>query len=477
MDDLLTHRDESDSGRLVSGRLAAYALAIGVVLEVGLRGGLNNAAVTLAVALTVRLLWADERLAQREARTIAAASLVPALFLAVRASPWLAWSNAMAVAALLLVAVVHARQGSILDSTPMQVVQHGISGLAHGVAATLRSLAPAASSDQRGRFVRLSRALVVAVPVVFVLVALLASADAVFASMLKPEVDAGPVVGHAVLTMLLASLVVALVSATSHEDSKPTRHDRFGVIETSTMLGLVGGVLALFVASQLVALTDAGDRSIESAGLTPAEYARSGFFQLCLATGLVLAFLAVVRALADPPALRSRVVVVLGAAVPSLALGLVIVSLRRLALYDEAFGLTMLRLWAVGTAIWMGTVLIMTAARNLGVGSGRRWLLAGSGVAALVLVIVANLSNPEALVARHNLGRANDGAQLDPGYLATLSDDAVPVITYALEDGTDLTRRVQLRIALRCGDDRRGVATLNRAARRAAALREEHCGP
>ena len=66
------------------------------------------------------------------------------------------------------------------------------------------------------------------------------------------------------------------------------------------MLALAAGVLALFVVSQLVALTDAGDRLVESAGLTPAEYARSGFFQLCWATGLVLAFLWLVRSLATP---------------------------------------------------------------------------------------------------------------------------------------------------------------------------------
>lgn len=461
------------------GRLIAFALAIGAVLEIGLRGGVNNAAVTLAAVLTVRLLWTDARLVQREARIIAAAGLVPALFLAVRASPWLAWSNTLAVAALLLVAVLHARQGSILDSTPAQVVRRGISGLAQGIAnlAIVRSLAPAVSSDQRDRFVRLSRGLMVVVPVVLILVALLASADAVFASLLTPDVDAGPAVGHVTLTLLLAPLVVVLVGATSYEDSEPSRRGTFGVIEISTMLGLVGAVLALFVVSQLVALTDAGDRLVESAGLTPAEYARSGFFQLCWATGLLLAFLAVVRAVAEPSALRSRIVVVLGAAVPILAVGLVIVSLRRMALYDDAFGLTMLRLWVVGAAIWMGAVLIMTAARNLGVGSSRRWLVAGAGLAAVVLVIVANLADPEAFVARHNLERANDGAELDIGYLATLSDDVVPVVTDAINDETDPIRRDELRLALRCGDESGGVETLNLATRRATALREEYCGP
>jgi two-component system sensor histidine kinase BaeS len=243
------------------------------------------------------------------------------------------------------------------------------------------------------------------------------------------------------------------------------------------MLGLVAAVLALFVVSQLVALTDAGDRLVESAGSTPAEYARSGFFQLCWATGLLLAFLAVVRAVADPAALRNRVVVLLGAAVPVLAVGLVIVSLRRMALYDAAFGLTMLRLWVVGAALWMGAVLLMVAARNLGVGAGRQWLVAGGSLAALILTVVANVIDPEAFVARHNLERARDGATLDIGYLAGLSDDVLPVVADAIGAEADPMRRDELIEALRCGDRAHGVATLNVAARRATELRKEHCGP
>ena len=51
----------------------------------------------------------------------------------------------------------------------------------------------------------------------------------------------------------------------------------------------------------------------------------------------------------------------LAALVPALALGLVVVSLRRMQLYDQAFGLTMLRLWVVGGAVWLGGLLLMMA--------------------------------------------------------------------------------------------------------------------
>lgn len=460
-------------------RLLAFAVAIGVVLEIGLRGGVTNAVVVVAVVLTIRLLWTDHRLERREARVVAAAGILPALFLSVRASAWLGWSNTVAVIVLLTLAVIHARSGSIVDSAPAQLLRRAASGLSRGVRglSVVTSVTPKVSSSQRDGLLRVGRGLVVVVPVLLVLVALLASADAVFASFLSPDLDAGPAIGHVALALLLAPLVVVLASATSVDDHESSRQGTFGVVEITTMLGLVAAVLGLFVISQLFALTDAGDRLIESAGLTPAEYARSGFFQLCWATGQLLAFLAVVRALADPAALRSRPVVTLSAAVPVLALGLVIVSLRRMALYDEVFGLTMLRLWVVGAAIWMGSVLLMVAARNLGIGPNRQWLVAGAGLAGLVLVVVANVMDPEAFVARHNLDRASEGAELDVGYLAGLSDDVLPVLADAIDDETDPIRRDELYLALRCGEDADGVAALNLAARRASGLRADYCTP
>jgi hypothetical protein len=183
----------------------------------------------------------------------------------------------------------------------------------------------------------------------------------------------------------------------------------------------------------------------------------------------------------------------LGAAVPALALGLVVVSLRRLALYDHAFGLTMLRLWVVGAAVWMGLVLVMTAGRNLAPATGPSWLVAGAGVAAVVLVLAADVADAEAFVARHNIERARDGAELDLRYLAGLSDDAVPAIAAAGPlDDVAVTPAPQDRDdqrdgpvgpagqpgpldALRCGDDERGAAALNLAAARAAEVRRDRC--
>ena len=165
---------------------------------------------------------------------------------------------------------------------------------------------------------------------------------------------------------------------------------------------------------------------------------------------------------------------ILAAIVPCLALGLVLVCLRRMALYDDAFGLTMLRLWVMGVAAWMGAVLLFVAARNAGIGTKREWVLAASALAGVVLVLVADVADPEAFVVRHNVARAERGAELDARYLALLSDDATPAIVAAY-DSSDPAQQAELEPTLRCGEDSSGVTSLNVAARRAASARRGPC--
>jgi hypothetical protein len=458
-------------------RLIGIALAAGLTLELGLRGGVSNAVVAAGLVLVVLALITDGRVRRREARPLAVAALVPVAFLAVRASPWLAASNLGAAAALIGTSVLYSQSGSVLDATPGRLIERGLSALGRSAAVgtVVRAAVPDLAPRERDRLTRVALALLVTVPMLALLVTLLASADAVFASFLTPDVGLGPIAGHAFLTLVLAPMVLCLALAASAPVTDRDRSGGFGAVEVVTMLALAAVVLGLFVVSQLVALTDAGQRVVESAGLTPAEYARSGFFQLCWATGLLLGFLGLVRALATPEALEQRPVRWLGAAVPALALGLVVVSLRRMALYDRAFGLTMLRLWVVGAAVWMGSVLVMTVVRNLGQGSGRRWLVAGAGVAALALVLVADIADPEAFVARHNIERARQGAELDGNYLASLSPDAVPTIAGAIEDADDPWEQDDLVVALECRHQEQGAAALNLAKARAAEARRDVC--
>ena len=469
MNDAALLEETGPAGDRAGSALARHALlavVAGGLLDVGIRGGPANAVVAAGIVVTVAALGADGRLQQAEARWLAGAAVVPAAFLAVRMSPWLVTSNVLAVAALLGTAIVFARSGSVVDTTPLRLVHRAVPAVARAVRGlhVLAPLLPRLDGGPGGRVARAGLGAALAVPVLAVVAALLAAADPVFASIVVPDADPRGALGHVLLASTFAVVVVAAAAAAFGDADDRGPRGTLGVVEIATMLALAAAVVGLFVVSQLVALTGAGRRLVESSGLTPAEYARSGFFQLCWATAILVGFLGAVRSLGAPPVMTVRGVRMLAGAVPLLALGLVVVSLRRMALYDQAFGLTMLRVWVVGAAVWMGVVLVMMAVRSLGMGSERTWVTAAAGGVALALLMVANVVNVEGFVVRHNVDRATGGAELDLEYLHGLSDDAVPALGEA-----------GLVAALRCGDDAEGVAALNAAALQAAAVRRQFC--
>lgn len=133
---------------------------------------------------------------------------------------------------------------------------------------------PSTRGLTRSRVARVARASLVVLPRLLVVVALLAAADPVFARLLVPDVDVVPVVRHVVLTVLGAAAVVAVVAAAAGDaDDGAPRRGSFGVLEVTTMLGLVAAVIGLFSLSQLLAMTGAGRRVVAESPPTSASAA------------------------------------------------------------------------------------------------------------------------------------------------------------------------------------------------------------
>ena len=451
------------------------AIIAAVACDVGVRGGIDNVFVAVGCGLVILVLMRTDHSLTGSGRGLLLTALLPITMLALRASPWLAASNAGAIGALVGGGILYHRTGSIFDATPARWIRRAGAGAAASIAAwrifesLIRGAVDRRQATQIGRALR---AALVAAPFIVGMVLLLQAGDVVFAEIVTPDLDLGPVVGHGILVLLLTVGVVSLRTSTELTAADTDHHGPFGILEVITMLGLAASVLVLFVASQLVAATSIGDRLVRATGMTPAQYARSGFFQLCWATLAIVALLALIRRLATPLALRDRRVRLLAAAVPILALGLVVVSVTRMARYDDAFGMTMLRLWALGATLWLGTLLVLMAVRAATVGSGRHWVGGTVLLVAVALVLFADVVNPEAFVVRHNAERSRTGASVDLGYLGSLSDDAVPQI---VETFGRSTNRAVVRDAIHCRRLVHGVTRFNLSVDSAAGVRHTVC--
>ncbi|MGW6421813.1 DUF4153 domain-containing protein [Nocardia sp. NPDC055053] len=268
-----------------------------------------------------------------------------------------------------------------------------------------------------------------------VFVPLLGGADATFADLLSglvPTVDAATawqwilLFGVVAVGALGALYLLAGPPAAAAASPRPAR--LWSRSEWVLPVGALTVLFGVFVGAQFVALFGGDDYVQRTAGLTYAEYARSGFWQLSAVSILTLAvILAVLRWSSHETAADRRWLRILLSAVSVLALVIVGSALARMWTYQQAYGFTVLRLLVEVCELWVGVVyvLVLVAIARL------RWSWvprAAVGTALGTLIALAIL-NPEHLVAERNIDRWENGKRLDTAYLSDLSPDIIPALT------------------------------------------------
>ncbi len=186
-------------------------------------------------------------------------------------------------------------------------------------------------------------------------------------------------------------------------------------------------LFAVFVAVQFVVLFG-GDSYVRSTtGLTYAEYARGGFWQLLAVTVLALGVLvlgsrwAPASTLVEQAWKRGLLGMLAG-----LTLVIVTSAIHRMWLYQEAYGFTVLRLLVLTVELWLGAGFLIAQAAVLRL---RPLELARPMVAAGVVALLGlAVLDPERFIAQHNVARLAETGEIDTHYLGTLSADAVPAL-------------------------------------------------
>ncbi|HEX2259167.1 MAG TPA: DUF4173 domain-containing protein [Actinomycetota bacterium] len=196
-------------------------------------------------------------------------------------------------------------------------------------------------------------------------------------------------------------------------------------VEWVTALTLLNLLFLAFVTVQALVLFAGHDHILRTANLSYAEYAREGFFQLLVSGTLTIAVVAVSWNRAERANGNDLTVIRGLLGVLCLMAFVVLVSaIRRLSLYEEAFGFTRLRLSAHALGLWVGGVLILLLIG--GATLRTRWLARTTVILTACALLLFSGMNPEGMIAGRNLARFKETGKIDLPYLSGLSGDAVP---------------------------------------------------
>jgi hypothetical protein len=297
------------------------------------------------------------------------------------------------------------------------------------------------------------RGVLLALPIVFILALLLASADPVFGSRLRGLLswynfeNLGEVLFRISYTLVIAYLLLGcyffgLVKSgerNSKPQSDPDKGKILGTIETGVVFGAMNLLFLGFVLIQFTYLFG-GDQNISIEGYTYAEYARRGFFELAAVAVLSSGLFSVLSRISRRKN-KAQKWTITGLGLLLLALvGIILVSAyTRLTLYEAAYGFTRLRTFTHVFIFWTGGMLAALAALEITQSMKRLAFI-------LILMLMffglaINILNVDGFIVRQNIRRGieqhqeNSEAQLDTAYLSELSFDALPpLIAYYQHD-------------------------------------------
>lgn len=406
-------------------RLLLTALAVGLLAAILLPG--NAIGLGLLVVLTAggAALWlASPRRAHPWSWVTAALALPLGLTTVLRDDPAVSFFAAAVAGVLAATACTDARTVGGIAASVIAWPLSALRGLPL-LDRTIRVLA------RRGSAWSILRTAVVSVALLLVFGGLLASADAVlgsWASALVPDISDMAVFRVFVLVFFAGVTLAGLYLAINPPTVDGARlAPRIPEREWQVPLGVVIALFVAFVVAQAAAVVGGHDYVMRTAGVTYAESARQGFGQLTVATALVLLLVAGVRALGRTSTERDRRVMrAMNATLCVLTLLVVASALRRMALYQDAFGYTTLRINADLFEIWLGLVVLAVLVSLFT--PTRRWLGRTVLVTAAALTIVGTVGNTSAWVADRNIERWQATGKIDTWYLSSLPADAVPTI-------------------------------------------------
>ncbi len=300
-------------------------------------------------------------------------------------------------------------------------------------------------------------------PIVFILVQLFSSADPIYALFVKKLFTfkiSDQLLGHIIFSVVIFVILIPLLFFKRQKEfNSPLAFiNRFNIErEMAVVMTLVAVTLASFLIVQApyIFVRVAAETDLSKFGLsTYSEYVKKGFGELIVISsilyGLVWSGLIVLRNLKNNKQsyLKTIQLIIL------IEFGIFIFSIfRRIWLYQQFHGLTLVRIYGSVFLIWITAITITLFARHFW---KKRFVLAEVGITMLLLIAVG-IFNAEDFIAKYNPPHVN--SRIDYVYLSRLSFDGYEgwKKAYAFAEEVLVSRNLQDQQLIN-REDRRDVA-------------------
>lgn len=277
------------------------------------------------------------------------------------------------------------------------------------------------------------KGIIMTVPVLIVFVLLFSSADLVFhkylLDLINIKIDTETIV-RAFCICASAGIFMGAYAYLFRKSEEPslvqtTTNAKIGNIETAILLFSVNLLFLAFIYLQITYLFGSHD-TIVIEGVTYASYAHQGFFQL-IAVAVISFFLllAAEKYIVKKEGSHGVLFKLLSTALIAQVLMIMASAFMRLALYEEAYGFTTLRLYSHAFIIFLALVFCILLYK-IYIDSRENMLAFRIFITVIAFAAAMNGLNPDAFIARKNVERFIATGKLDEYYMAYLSADAIP---------------------------------------------------
>ncbi len=286
----------------------------------------------------------------------------------------------------------------------------------------------------------------ISVPLVIILASMLASADAVFGSLVNKVpvwftgIEFGEFIVRSIL-VILVFLVSAGYIASLAERKMPEKTIQDNSIQSvpkildpviaATVLTIVNVLYIFFVVIQFAYLFGSFNFELPE-GYTYSEYARMGFLELVVVSVInfciLLASIGLTKAAGEAQKLLDKILQIIMVGCTCVIL---VSAWYRMLMYEEAYGFTYLR---VLTQAFMVFMLVLLAIMVVKICKTNMSLFMPYLAVTLSAFVLINYLNVDIIIARNNINRYHQTGDLDLEYIRYLSYDAVSELVQQLDE-------------------------------------------